>query len=571
MKKAFCLFLLCFIFLGATDHPKADLVLRNGKIYTMDADRSWAESVAIKDKKIVYVGEDTGIGDWIGDQTKTIALNNRLVLPGFIDSHAHPVEAGVGLKQCNLLPYFTKEEVLKAIKDYAAAHPNDPWIIGAGWQLPVFPDANPQKEWLDEIVPDRPVFLSAMDGHSAWSNSRALEIAGITKDTPDPDKGRIERNKNGEPSGTLRESAADLVYKHAPKPGLKEKLEGLQEALKILNAFGITGFQDASISIEGNSPEARGASHVYAEADKQGLLTSRVIGAMYADPTGSVDEVMKQIDRFIALRSQFKNGKYFHASAIKIFADGVIESRTAALLKPYLNQGMNAGELIWPPEKLNPFVERLDREGFQIHIHAIGDRAIRTALDALEAAKNKNGERDRRPLLAHIQLIDPQDIPRFAKLSVIPNFQALWAYEDSYIKDLTVPQLGKDRSRWLYPIKSVATTGARLAMGSDWPVSSANPLDAIEVAVRRLDPSNNSEQNPFIPEERVTLETALAAYTIGSAYANFREKEAGSIEIGKQADLIVLSQNLFTIPAHQINESKVVLTLLDGKEVHNGM
>jgi predicted amidohydrolase YtcJ len=572
MKKAFCLSLLCFIFTaGATEHPKADLVLRHGKIYTMDADRSWAESVVIKDKKIVYVGDDDGIADWLGENTKTVELNNRLVLPGFIDSHAHPVEAGVGLKQCDLLPYFTKEEVLKAIKDYVAAHPKDPWILGAGWQLPVFPDANPQKEWLDEIVPDRPVFLSAMDGHSAWVNSKALEIAGITKETPDPDKGRIERNKNGEPSGALRESAADLVYKHAPKPGMKEKLEGLQEALKILNAFGITGFQDASISIEGNSPEARGASHVYAEADKQGLLTARVIGAMYADPNGSVEQVLKQIDRFQALRAQFKNGKYFHASSIKIFADGVIESRTAALLKPYLNQGTNAGELIWPPEKLNPFVERLDREGFQIHIHAIGDRAIRTALDALETARNRNGERDRRPLLAHIQLIDPQDIPRFAKLSVIPNFQALWAYEDAYIKDLTVPQLGKDRSRWLYPIKSVASTGAKLAMGSDWPVSSANPLDAIEVAVRRLDPENNSEENPFVPEERISLETALAAYTIGSAYANFREKEVGSIEIGKQADLIVLSQNLFTVPSHQINESKVVLTLLDGKEVYNGM
>jgi predicted amidohydrolase YtcJ len=247
----------------------------------------------------------------------------------------------------------------------------------------------------------------------------------------------------------------------------------------------------------------------------------------------------------------------------------VIESRTAALLEPYLNQGKNAGELNWSPEKLNPFVEALDREKFQIHIHAIGDRGIRVALDALEAAQKKNGVRDWRPLMAHIELIDPQDVPRFAKLNVIPNFQPLWAYEDEYIKDLTVPQLGKERSRWLYPIKSVETKGARLAMGSDWPVSSVNPLDGIEVAVRRSD-FNESKDDPFIPEERISLESALAAYTLGSAYANFREKEVGSIEKGKLADLIVLSQNLFEIPAHQINDTKVLLTLFEGKEVYRG-
>lgn len=563
--------MLCLILMGATEHPKADLVLRNGKIYTMDADRSWAESVAVKDQKIVFVGKDAAVAPWIGANTKSIDLAGRLALPGFIDSHIHAVEGGVGLKQCDLLPYFTKDEALNAVKDCVKKFQDDPWIIGAGWQLPAFPDANPQKEWLDAIVPDRPVFLSAMDGHSAWVNSKALEIAGITKETPDPENGRIERDKSGVPSGTLRESAADLVYKHAPKPGMKEKLEGLQAALKILNGFGITGFQDASISIEGDSPEARGASHVYSEADKQGLLTARVIGAMYADPQGSVEDVLKQVERFKSLRQQMNSGKYFHATAVKIFADGVIESRTAALLEPYLNQGNNAGELIWPPEKLNPFVEALDREQFQIHIHAIGDHAIRRSLDALEAAKSKNGARDRRPLMAHIQLIDPQDVPRFASVGVIPNFQPLWAYEDPYIKDLTVPQLGKERSRWLYPIRSVATKGARLAMGSDWPVSSANPLDGIEVAVRRLDPENNSEANPFIPEERISLEEALAAYTIGSAYANFREKEVGSIETGKRADIIVLSRNLFEIPPHQINETKVVLTLLDGKQVHGGL
>ena len=569
MRQALAIFCLVLVLFGATPPQKADVVLRHGNVYTIDAARSWAESIAVQDGNIVYVGDDRGITPWIGAKTKTIELAGRFVMPGFIDAHTHPVEGGIQQSQCDLLPYATKDETLNAIGKCASTNPGDGWIIGGGWQLPAFPDANPHKDWLDAIVRDRPVFLSAMDGHSAWANSKALEIAGITKQTPDPENGRIERDKDGNPTGTLRESAADLVYKHAPKPNLDDKIKGLQAALKIYNSLGITSFQDASISPEGDSPEARGASHVYAEADKRGLLTARIVGAMYANPEGSVEEVLKQVEKFKRFRQEFQNRKYFRATAVKIFADGVIESRTAALLQPYLNQGNNAGELNWPPEKMNAMVERLDKEGFQIHIHAIGDRGIRVSLDALEAAQKKNGLHDARPLLAHIELIDPQDIPRFAKLHIIPNFQPLWAFEDAYIKDLTVPQLGPDRSRWLYPMRSVASRGARLAMGSDWPVSSANPLDGIEVAVRRRDPSDDSEENPFLPEERISLDAALAAYTIGSAYANFREKEVGSIETGKRADIIVLSNNLFEIPAHQINQTKVLLTLFDGKEVFN--
>jgi predicted amidohydrolase YtcJ len=566
MKKTLLVIVLSIWCFGATPHPKADLALRHGKIYTVDASRSWAESVAIQNGRIVFVGVDRDITPWIGANTKTIELAGRFVLPGFIDAHVHPVEAGVGLKQCDLLPYSTKDEVLKAIKTYAEANPKKEWILGAGWGLPLFPDANPSKELLDAIVPDRPVLLSAADGHSAWANSKALQIAGITKSTPDPEHGRIEHDKNGEPSGALRESAIDLVYQHTPKPNLQDKMEGLKEALKVMNGFGITGFQDASISAEGSRPEARGASSVYQEMEKRGLLTARVIGAIYSSSVGTPEEVMKQVDRFVEVRKQLK-GKYFQASAVKIFADGVIESRTAALLQPYVGQGNNAGELEWSPEKLNPFVEALDRERFQIHIHAIGDRAIRTALDALELAQKKNGTWGARPMLAHIELIDPQDIPRFAKLNVIPNFQALWAFADPYIKDLTIPQLGKERSRWLYPIRSVADTGARLAMGSDWNVSSVNPLDAIEVAVTRKNPDDDTDQ-VFIPEERISLQETLAAYTIGSAYANFREQDAGSIEKGKYADIIILSQNLFEIPAKDINRTKVLLTLLEGKEIY---
>lgn len=593
MKRLLLLscFLICLVFIArAKSGPsrsteKADLALRHGKIYTMDAARSWAESIAIKDGRIEYVGDDAGIAAHLGDKTQVIELKGRMVLPGFIDAHVHPATSGVALMQLDLEKYGTKEEILKAIKQYADDHPDLEWIIGGTWQLPVFAAANPRKEWLDEIIPDKPVLMQAADGHSAWANSKALQLAGITRETPDPENGRIERNQNGEPSGTLRESAMDLVYRVAPKPTSQQQMEGLQQALHYLNGFGITGFVDASVSEE--------ELKTYQEADTRGILTANVTTAMYANPepsetnrdmpadlsessiqiyrdaSPSLQPVLHQIEKFKRFREIYR-GKYLRTTSVKIFEDGVIEANTAAMLHPYLDKANDAGKLIWEPEKLNPMIQLLDAEKFQIHIHAIGDRAIRVALTALEAASKNNGFRDRRPLMAHIELIDPNDVPRFAELAVIPTFQPLWAWEDPYIKDLTLPKLGPQRSRWIYPMQSVAARGAVLAMGSDWNVSSGKPLDGIEVSVTRKGPDSLADnlEAAFIPEERLTLAAALAAYTIGSAYATYQEHEAGSLENGKSADLLVLTENLFEIPPARINESKVLLTLLDGKPVY---
>jgi predicted amidohydrolase YtcJ len=588
------LFLICFIFClvfivkakAGSPKPerKADLALRHGKIYTMDAARSWAESIALKDGRIQYVGDDAGIANHLDEKTEIIELKGRMVLPGFIDAHVHPISSGVALLQLDLAKYQTKEEILKAIKDYATSHPDEEWILGGAWQLPAFPSANPDKKWLDEIVPDRPAFLDSADGHSAWANSKALELAGITKETPDPPNGRIERYENGEPSGTLRESAADLVSKVSPQPTMEQQMEGLQQALRYLNGCGITSLVDASVSEE--------ELKIYKEADTRGTLTANVTAAMYANPEPtersisipadlsqasiqiyqnappSLQPVLYQIEKFKRFRELYR-GKNLRATSVKIFEDGVIEANTAALLHPYLDKANDAGKLNWEPEKLNPMVQLLDAENFQIHVHAIGDRAIRTALTAFEAATKSNGFRDRRPLIAHLELIDPNDIPRFAELAVIPIFQPLWAWEDPYIKDLTYPKLGPERSRWIYPMQSVADHGAVLAMGSDWNVSSGNPLDGIEVSVTRKGPDGeNKDAAPFIPEERLILAEALAAYTMGSAYATFQDRETGSLENGKSADLMVLSQNLFEIPPDRINETKVMLTLLDGKPIY---
>lgn len=540
--------------------PKADLVLRHGRVYTMDAARSWAESVAISKGRIVYAGPDRGIQEWIGKDTQTMELGGRYVMPSFIDSHVHPLEAGISLNQLVLDEMTTKEEILDGVKQYAAAHTDAKWILGGGWSLPIFPAANPQKEWLDALVPDRPVLLGSADGHSAWANSKALELAHVTKDTPDPVGGRIERNAQGEPSGTLRESAVDLVDKVAPSPTPEERIAGLKKAVGIMNHFGITGFNDASLSEDGLI--------AYTDADRRGVLTARVAGSIYANPDGSLEQVLGQVKTMKAWREKYRTAN-FRATTVKIFEDGVIEANTAAMLQPYLDRNGDAGKLLWEAQILNPFVELIDREGFQVHFHAIGDRAVRTALDALEAAQKTNGIRDGRPFLAHIEVIDPADIPRFVKIGASPCFQPLWSFEDDYITDLTKPKMAQERWQWIYPIESVERTGAVVSMGSDWNVSSVNPLEGIEVAVTRRAPGDAPDRKPtFLPEQRIDVAEGLAAYTIGSAWTNFWDKETGTIETGKSADLIVLSDNPFNVNPEKLSDIKVLITLFKGKPVY---
>ena len=533
----------------------ADLILRNGAVYTMDAPRSWTTALAIADGRIVYAGPDSGADKLAGPSTKIVDLHGRMVLPGFHDSHVHLMEGGVGMTLCNLKDIQTPEEVLAEIRKYAAAHPGKPWVVGAGWDLPVFPEANPRKEQFDEAVNDRPAYMESADGHSGWANSKALAIAGVTNGTPDPAGGRIERDPvTKEPTGTLRESARELVTQRIPPATAAENAAGLKRAVDFANSLGITSVQEADASDE--------ILNAYWTLDSNNQLTVRTVAALRTDPLKDEEQVSGLIER----RNKF-NGKRMRATAVKIFADGVIESGTAALLEPYLNRDGGRGELNFEPDRLAKFVTRLDREGFQVHIHAIGDRAIRVSLDAHEAAQKANGRRDARHHIAHLELIEPEDIPRFRQLGIIANFQPRWAFADPYIKDLTLVPLGPTRSRWLYPIDSVARTGAMLVAGSDWPVTSLNPIEAIQVAVTRRGP-NEPDGPAWIPEEKVDLATMLAAYTIDGAYLNREEKETGSLEPGKSADLIVLDRDLFKIPLDQIHEAKVVLTLLEGKEVY---
>ena len=544
---------LLLLFAACSSTQPADLVLRHGLIFPDAGDTLTVESIAVRNGRIVYAGRDEGSASYIGDQTRTIELGGRVVLPGFHDTHMHP-RGGIGLGEITLSDLETRKAILDSVRSYASLHPDIPWIRGRGWQLPVFPDANPRKEWLDEVVSDRPVYLTAADGHSAWVNSRALVLAGVTRETRDPPNGRIERDPaTGEPSGTLRESAADLVEVHLPARTGAEIEAGLRKSLSMANAVGITTVHDAFAG--------PGLLRAYQSLDSAGILTARVFAALETDPRAGP----RQVDSLRAWRGRYPGVRYYSPRAAKIFADGVIEAKTAALLEPYLG-GTDRGEPNLSPGAMDTLVAAIDAAGFQIHVHAIGDRAVRMSLDAFAFARRHNGPRDARPIIAHLELIDPADIPRFAALGVIPSFQPLWAFADRYITDLTEPVLGPTRSRWLYPIGSVTRAGARLAAGSDWSVSSMNPFEAIQVAITRRAP-DAPPGPPWIAEELVDLRTMLRAYTQGGAYAAGIESSNGTLEVGKAADLIVLDRDIFRIPATEVHAVRVLLTLLDGREV----
>ena len=534
----------------------ADLILERGAVYTLNKAQPWAEAAAVAGGKIVFVGSNSEAKKFRGRETKVLDIAGKMVLPGFQDSHIHLISGGMELGQCNLNDLATKEEILARIRSYAAANPDKDWIVGGGWSLPVFPGANPSKEELDALVAARPAFLYSADGHSTWVNSRALELAGITAKTPDPKNGRIERKAGtGEPSGTLREAASELVGRVIPEPDTEEYVNGLRSAMALANRFGITSIIEASADDK--------LLETYSGMDKSGGLTLRVLASIYVDPEKGVEQVGDLVQK----REKFQ-GRFLKATDAKIFIDGVIESHTAALLEPYLDRPGDRGEPIMEAQEFNRLAIALDKAGFQIHVHAIGDRAIRMTLDAMEEARKANGPRDARHHICHLELIDPAEIPRFGTLGVVANFQALWAYADIYVTQLTEPILGPERSSRLYPIGSIVRSGGLYAGGSDWSVSSLNPLDAIEVAVTRRDPQ--ADAGPaWLPDELIDLPTAIAAYTMNGAFLSFEEKTRGTIEAGKEADLVVLDRNLFEIPAQQISETKVVLTFLEGKVVYS--
>lgn len=556
MSRRFAATIAAAVFLTACGGAEpADIVFLGGTVWTGDADQPRADAVAVRGGRIVHVGAVADAEALVGPATEVVELRSGMLLPGFIDSHVHPTSGGIELGECDLNGATTRQEVVDRVARCATEAPDAPWVRGGGFDLPLFPDGAPSRALLDSLVPDRPAYLSAADGHSAWVNSRALDIAGITAETPDPPPdGVIVRLTTGEPQGTLRESAMRLVSRHLPDLTPGEVRDGLRRGLAMAASFGITTVHEA------NAGEAYLAA--YRTLDDAGEMTARAIVGLEVDEGAGPDQVadlVSQRDRYGTERVR--------PVAAKIFLDGVIESQTAALLTDYLDRPGWRGALNMPPDSLTALVAALDDAGFKVHIHAIGDRAIRVALDALEAQHRKDGGAGPRHVLAHIQLFDPSDVGRFAALGVVASFQPLWLYADSYITDLTEPRLGPERSRWLYPARSVEETGAIVAGGSDWSVSSMNPLPAIEVAITRRD-WRLDDGPAWIPEERVDLETALRWYTVRGALASDLEGEIGEIVTGASADLVVLDTDLFAVPPERISDARVEMTVFEGKVVY---
>jgi predicted amidohydrolase YtcJ len=543
-----------------------DLAFVNGRVATMDAARRWAGAVAVSQGGIVAVGTDADARELVGSQTEVIDLDGRMLVPGFQDAHVHPPSSGFEMLHCNLSEAYDVREYERIVSDYAVAHLEEPWVVGGGWSMDVFAGGNPPKDVLDRIVPDRPVFLMSRDGHSAWVNSRALEVAGVTRDTPDPADGWIVRDAAGEPAGAVHEGAFVLVERHIPEALPSEWVEGLLAAQRHLHALGITAWQDAIVG--GSYPTL----DAYRQVAASGELTARVVGALWWDRYRGIEQVEDLLDA----RERGRVGR-FGATTVKIMQDGVIENFTAAVLEPYLDaEGRptdNRGKSFVEAEELKGAVTRLDAEGFQVHVHAIGERAVREALDAFEAARATNGPNDHRHHIAHIQVVHPDDVPRFHELGVVANAQPLWAVNEGQMLHLTIPFLGPERSSWQYPFASLVRSGAMLAMGSDWSVSSANPLWEMHVAVNRTAPSayeyGGGTGEPFLPHERIDLPTALAGFTINSAFVNHLDHLTGSIEVGKRADLAVLDRDLFAHPVEEIADASVMLTFVDGERVYD--
>jgi predicted amidohydrolase YtcJ len=514
-------------------------------------------TVVVTDGRIVAVGDHlTPRGADVVD------LAGGLLAPGFVDAHVHVVQGGLERTRCDLSEAQTREQYLTLVKAYAEDNPDVPWILGGGWAMAAFPGGTPTAADLDAVVPDRPVFLPNRDHHGAWVNTRALELAGITRATPDPPHGRFERDPDGHPTGTLHEEAMSVVTRLTPATTADEYYAALLTGQAYLHSLGVTGWQDA---IVGDYAGMDDPGPTYLRAATNGELTAHVVGALWWDR----DRGEEQIPSLLERRATYTRGR-FRATSVKVMQDGVAENGTAALTAPYLDRcghaTANSGHSFVEPLVLRSLVARLDAEGFQVHVHAIGDRGVREALDAFAGT-----DPARRHHIAHLQLVHPDDVRRFGELGVAANMQSLWAVLDEQMTDLTLPFLGEERARWQYPFGDLHRTGARLVAGSDWPVSTPDPLEAIHVAVNRwaLGEEGRAGSEPFLPEQALPLETAFAAYTSGSAWVNHRD-DAGTIAPGQAADLVVLDRDPFAGDASEIGAARVVSTWVDGVAVFGG-
>jgi predicted amidohydrolase YtcJ len=551
--------------LGATVGSGAspgDLAFVNGAVYTVDAVRSWATAVVVTGDRITYVGNDATARAFIGPATRVVDLGHRMLLPGFQDSHAHPADVPNPATSLDLHGLTHREEVFDRVRRYARAHPEKPWIVGDGWDEVAFlPSGQPTREMLDGVVGDRPAYLTDNSGHEAWVNSRALAAAHITSETPDPPNGRIEHDTKGQPTGALQEEAAmALVESLIPAPPPEERVESLRAALTQMSRLGLTAFVDAMATPE--------IARAYQTLDRRGALEMRADLCLPFNPSEDDDA---QVRSFIAQRADLA-GRRLRADCVKVFLDGAYGSHTLVLLQPYSDDAaFGQGKLFVSQERLNKVVSRLDSAGFQVHVHAQGDGAARAALDSFAEARSRNGFLDNRHTIAHLCLVDASDIPRFRSLGVVANMTPLWSLGDAW-ETVFAPRLfGAERSGRIFQTRTLLGSGVVVAWGSDWPVTGVSPLEGLETAVTHRYPGGRDlagkEDQAWNPEERVSLEQAIVAYTSAGAYLSHDERTRGSLSVGQAADLVVLDRNLFETAPLEIHSVKVDMTVVGGKVV----
>jgi predicted amidohydrolase YtcJ len=548
--------------LGVFAEP-ADYVFTGGKVYTVNEAQPWAEAVAVQRKKITFVGSDADAKKYVGDATQVIALSGKMLLPGFVEGHFHPL-TGALLTVGVDLQYDSVERVLDSVKEFADANPDEKVIRGFGWRYSSFPSTGPTKELLDEIVPDRPVFLFAVDGHGAWVNSKALEMAGITRDTPDPQPGysHFQRGPDGkELTGYLVEVPAELLVLNALQPQTSASIgSAFKKLLPDFPAAGVTAVFDAGIQ---GIPAEDGFS-LYMDLEKNDELPIRIVGSYYHN-----DPAIDPLPIIQSYRKEFQS-ELVQAEVLKINVDGGDAQYTAAMLQPYASRPEITGEPIFTPKELNDLIQRADAEGIDVHLHAFGDRAVRMSLDGIEAASAANKTRDRRHTIAHAIYIQEDDLSRFAELDVITSMSIQWATPDLANLQLAVTNLGEPivYERFMRA-RSLLDSGAKLSLGTDWPAagyySTYKPLEAIQVAVTR-EVLKGSGLKPVMPptDETLTLEQAIKANTLTSAYQIRLDEKLGSIEVGKAADLVVLQKNLFDVAPKEISDVDVLLTMMNG-------
>jgi predicted amidohydrolase YtcJ len=544
----------------------ASLVLINARLWSPDGAGAGCDAIVAEGARITALTSTAQARDQAGPGTRVIDLGGRLVIPAFGDAHVHPVGGGLESLRCDLTGPRSRDRYLQLIGDCARPLGPEEWVLGGGWSMEAFPGGIPSAADLVEAAGGRPVFLPNRDHHSAWVSPAALARAGVTRDTPDPADGRIERDPSGAPSGALHDGAMRLVSRLIPAPTPDELAAGLRAGQRHLHALGVTHWQDAII---GDAPDIGipDALDTYRRAAAEGWLTAQVNGALWWNRTQGPD----QIPGLLARRAQTDAaGGNFRATSVKMMLDGVCETFTAAMTEPYTGH-QDGGDLFIPEKEVASALRLLSREGFQVHFHAIGDRAVTVALDAVAQA---GPAADLRHHIAHLQFIRPGDLDRFADLGVVANFQPLWATHDPQMDELTLPFVGPERAGWQYRVGTLARRGARLAFGSDWPVSSADPLQEIHVAVnRRLSarlgrPGTAETDRPFLPAEALPLAQAMTAFTAGVAYVNHREPELGSLRPGHRADVAVLSQDIFARPPAEIGDTRVELTIAGGQAVY---